>query len=93
MLLFLAKCVLSCCLEHGLPEKCLEEGADLQTDVTHHNTSHTVIKTVISKECHKFKSVMETCKDGCITPVLDRKGKNDSFKFFSIFNQPEILRP
>lgn len=47
----------------------------MKTDVTHHNMSHTVIKTVISNECHEFKSVMEECKAGCLNPVMDKMSK------------------
>ena len=62
------ECIMKCCMDHGLPQQCLGEDLNFNT-VTNHNTSHLVVKTVISKQCHKYKGIMEDCKTDC----LDKK--------------------
>ena len=52
-------------MNHGLPQKCLEEDFDSKT-VASHNTSHMMVRTVISKECIKYKDLMEDCKSECL---------------------------
>ena len=69
-------CLKGCCIRHGLPAKCLEETMDTQTD-SHHNSSHVIVKMVISKECHDYKSVMEECKSECI----EKEGKKSTYDF------------
>ena len=62
------ECIMKCCMDHGLPQQCLGEDLNFNT-VANHNTSHLVVKTVISKQCHKYKGIMEDCKTDC----LDKK--------------------
>ena len=57
---------MDCCKEHGLPIKCLEQKLESNTESEHNNT-HMVITTIISKECHDFKSVLHECKKQCMT--------------------------
>ena len=60
-----AACVLECCIDHGLPQKCLGEDLNSKT-VAAHNTSHLVVETVITKDCHKYHGIMEDCKSECL---------------------------
>ena len=57
---------MDCCKQHGLPIKCLEQKLESKTESEHNNT-HMVITTIISKECHDFKSVLHECKKQCVT--------------------------
>ena len=52
-------------MKHNLPEKCLEESFDTKKD-SNHNSTHMLITTVISKECHKYNSILEDCKSECV---------------------------
>ena len=56
---------MKCCASHGLPIDCLEQKLDSKSS-SHHNSTHMVITTIISKECHNYKSILEECKDECI---------------------------
>ena len=57
---------MDCCKQHGLPIKCLEQKLESNTE-SEHNDTHMVITTIISKECHDFKSVLHECKKQCMT--------------------------
>ena len=57
---------MDCCKQHGLPIKCLKQKLESNTESEHNNT-HMVITTIISKECHDFKSVLHECKKECMT--------------------------
>lgn len=63
---------MDCCKKHGLPIKCLEQKLESNTE-TEHNNTHMVITTVISKECHDYKSVLQDCKKECMTGVATPK--------------------
>ena len=56
---------MKCCLNHGLPEKCLNEKHETM-NVSQLNTTHKFLKMVVSDECLKYKSVMDACKSKCI---------------------------
>ena len=56
---------MKCCKKHGLPIKCLEQKLEANTEAEHNNT-HMVITTIISKECHDYKSVLHGCKKECM---------------------------
>ena len=59
------ECILKCCNDHGLPQQCLGEDLNNNT-VSNHNASHLMVQTVISKQCHKYKGIMEDCKKECL---------------------------
>ena len=63
---------MDCCKEHGLPIKCLEQKLESKTESEHNNT-HMVITTIISKECHDFKSILQECKKQCMTNEAPNK--------------------
>ena len=63
--IYLGNCVMECCKKHGLPIKCLEQKLEANTEAEHNNT-HMVITTIISKECHDYKSVLQECKKECM---------------------------
>ena len=65
MIFVSAECVLKCCMDHGLPQTCLGQDLNSKT-VAAHNTSHLVVQTVITKDCHKYKGIMEDCKTECL---------------------------
>ena len=71
---------MDCCKKHGLPLKCLEQKLEANTESDHNNT-HMVITTIISKECHDYKSVLQDCKKECINPGVPNK--------ILISNQPD----
>ena len=54
---------MDCCMTHGFPLRCFEEQTKSETA---HNASHVVVKTVITNDCHKYKSIMEDCKEECV---------------------------
>ena len=56
---------MKCCASHGLPIDCLEQKLDSKSS-SHHNSTHMVITTIMSKECHDYKSILEECKNECI---------------------------
>ena len=58
-------CLKNCCLSQGLPQKCLEKALETSYSM-HHNTTHIVMSTVLGKDCHKYKSIMDDCTSECI---------------------------
>lgn len=74
----LDNCILKCCINHGLPLRCLEESQETR-NVSLHNATHAVLKSFISKECLQYKTVMEECKTTCIIPAspLNPRGKGN----------------
>ena len=56
---------MKCCMDHGLPHQCLGEDMNFDT-VANQNTSHLVVKTVITKQCHKYKGIIDDCKSECL---------------------------
>ena len=70
--MYLENCIMDCCKKHGLPLKCLEQKLEANTESDHNNT-HMVITTIISKECHDYKSVLQDCKKECINPGIPSK--------------------
>ena len=56
---------MECCVNHGLPIKCLLEKLDSKTE-SQRNQTHVLITTVLSKECHNQKDILKECKQECI---------------------------
>ena len=63
---------MDCCKQHGLPIKCLEQKLESKTESEHNNT-HMVITTIVSKECHDSKSILQECKEQCMTNAAPNK--------------------
>ena len=80
----LDQCIVECCFSHGLPKKCLSEKLETKT-TSEHNTTHMVVTTVMSKECHKYQKILKECKSGCIE-------KNKNSTKISDFKQTSKLR-
>ena len=80
----LDNCILKCCIKHGLPLKCLEETQETR-NISLHNATHTVMKSVISKECLQYKTIMKECKTTCIEPTtpFHPRGKGEEQRISS----------
>ena len=68
-LINLEKCIIRCCVEHGIPKECLEE-QDETKSVFHYNYTHKVITMVHSDKCLNYNSIMKSCKMECIENTL-----------------------
>ena len=79
-LFHLVKCVEKCCVDHGLPMKCLEEKMEGET-MSGHNSTHLVVTMVMSNECHDYQEVLQFCKSDCVD---DKEGKLRHFHFYSL---------
>ena len=70
-------------MDHGLPQQCL--GEDMNVDnIVNKNTSHLVVKTVISKQCHKYKGIIDDCKSECLdtkTTLAPKPRRSKHFYF------------
>ena len=74
--LYVEKCIMKCCITHGMPQKCLEEINKSQS-VSNHNKTHKIVTIVHSKQCLQYKTIMKECKMNCIKSNLDGKEESD----------------
>ena len=69
-------------MDHGLPQQCL--GGDMNFDtIANQNTSHLVVKTVITKQCHKYKGIVDDCKSECLDTKTTLAPKPEISKHFN----------
>ena len=84
---FSGKCIIRCCIKHGLPLKCLEDGMNTMAEDKRNKSDVMMIKTVDGKECEKYRAIMDDCKSECddenktppqksITPDIERKSSS-----------------
>ena len=64
-MIVLETCIAKCCLQHGIPQKCLEEKHET-IKVANLNTTHKEVQMVISNECLKYKNIVSQCKSDCL---------------------------
>ena len=64
---FLELCLHKCCVDHGLPLKCInEETRSLKTDTL--NDTHKAVEMVFSDKCNVFAKILQDCKASCMPP-------------------------
>ena len=59
-----SNCVINCCLDHGIPQPCLEE-EDRNMSVSSYNNTHHIVKIIHSNECNRYSKILEECKLSC----------------------------
>ena len=65
-------CLLNCCINHGLPQDCLEEETETKK-ISRYNGTHHIIRIVRSEKCLRYKSIMQDCKSSCIDGLSANK--------------------
>ena len=76
---------MECCVEHGLPIHCIQQNLDSKTSA-HHNDTHVVVTSILSKECHDYKKILKECKAECVGKV---KSVNiESSNYYKVTNNP-----
>ena len=66
---------MDCCVKHGLPIHCIEQNLESKTSA-HHNNTHVVVTSILSKECHDYKKILKECKVECFGMVSKMKSES-----------------
>ena len=76
----LEKCIIGCCIKHGMPKQCLKE-MDQTKSVSNHNQTHKIIKNVQSKKCFQYKTIKNECNSNCIKNSYNKKDLTDNLVY------------